>query len=301
VKDIIKDSITIIENNLQNKISLDIIANQMGYSKYHYSKLFKKHTGVTVHNYITNRRMICSAKDILNGERIVNVAMNYGYDTQSGFSKAFVKKFGFPANMLHAMRFLKELFSDIGGLKMNVESLYTELRTNLQKTYNEEQLIQFDKAYLLVSDSIKERKRYSGEPYMIHQLSVAALLEKMDLPLDTIILGLLHEALSPGTTITKETLMNKFGTTVYDNIQLVEQIVITKKNITQLLIDYNSDIIMIKLADRLHNMKTLQHLSPVMWEVKAKETIQLFMPLAQAMGLEEFSMELEHLSLKYFS
>lgn len=295
----IKKSIHIIENNLHNKLNIDIISKQLGYSMYHFSKLFKKNMGITVHNYITNRRLICSAKDILKGDKIVDIAMNYGYETQSGYNKAFVKKFGFPPNMLHAMRMVRELFSEIGGLKMNYKQLYSDLRNALNKVYSEDDMIKFDLAYTLVKESLKDIKRNSGEPYIVHQLNVATILEKMDMPIDTVILGLLHESLSPNCKINTDVIKHEFGDTIYKKIQSVENLLIQEITINQLLDKYDNDIIMVKLADRLHNMKTLQYLSPTRWQEKAQETNELFLPIASALELEELKLELEHLSLEY--
>lgn len=296
---VVKESKLIIENNLHGKLSLNTIASQLGYSQFHFSKLFKKYTGLTVHQYINDRKLICASKDILKGERIINVAMNYGYETQSGFNKAFVKKFGYPPNMLYAMRLIKELFSAEGGIHMNHEQLHTNLKNELLKTYTAESLVKFDKAYTLVYESIKDKKRYSGDPYIVHQLWVATILEKMDLPLDTIILGLLHEVYSPDTSITEENIINDFGKEIHTKIIRLENMVLKENNISQLLNDYSDDIILVKLADRLHNMKTLKHLSPTRWKEKASETMKLFIPLAEAIGLESLKMELEHLSLEY--
>ncbi|MBI9012527.1 MAG: HD domain-containing protein [Clostridiales bacterium] len=295
----IKKSIIIIEDNLHNRLSIEIISEQLGYSKYHFSKLFKKNMGITVHNYVTNRRLICSAKDILKGEKIVDIAMNYGYETQSGYSKAFVKKFGFPPNMLHAMRLIKELFSEIGGRNMNYEQLYSDLRNTLNKKYSKDDIVKFDNAYKLVLESLNDKKRYSGEPYIIHPLSVAKILETMDLPIDTVILGLLHETISPDSKINKDKILNEFGENIYQKIHLINNLDFHEMNVNQIFSEYDDDIIMIKLADRLHNMKTLKHLSQTRWKEKAQETMNLFLPIASAMELEELKMELEHLSLEY--
>ena len=119
----------------------------------------------------------------------------------------------------------------------------------------------------------------------------------MDMSFNTIMLGLLHETLSLNSN--NDVIINTFGYEYYKNIQSIEKINIKKDNIQQLINELGNDIIMVKLADRLHNMKTLKHLSPTRWQEKANETMNLFVPLAEAMEIEELKMELEHLSLDY--
>jgi len=296
---LILESTKIIENNIHNKITIDFLAEQLGYSKFHFSRLFKEATGLTVHNYINNRKLICSAKDILSGKRIIDVAMNFGYDTHSGYTKAFIKKFGFPPNMLHAMRLIKELFSEIGGINMNYIELYTQLKTDLLKLYSLQELKLFEKAYAFALKAHDNQKRYSGEPYIVHPLSVAIILEKMDMPFSTIILGLLHETSSINSNLNKDDVINEFGNEYYENIQSIDKLNLKTDNINQLINELSHDIIIVKLADRLHNMKTLKHLSQTRWQEKATETMKLFLPLANAMEIEELKMELEHLSLEY--
>jgi len=284
----------IIEDNLNHKISLDDIAYELGYSKYHLLKLFKKETGLTMNQYLTNRRLISASKKILEGEKIIDVAMSFGYETQSGFNKAFSKKFGFPPNMIHAMRMIKRLFSEEGDDYLHENTLYKKLIMNMDG--NQVQTI--TTAYELVKTSLGDKKRYSGESYIVHPLHVAMILKEMDVDFDTILLGLLHESTLVDSLIEPSIIIKAFGKEILEKIQAINDLTINKHTLNTIE-NYSTDVLMVKLADRLHNMKTLQHLSPTRWEVKAKETLDLFIPLADKLELEILRLELEHLSINY--
>ncbi len=94
IVDTIQNSIDFIENNLKSDITLTELSNNAGYSKYHYSRIFKSLTGLSVIEYVNRRKLIHAAFEISNGKKVIDTALTYGFDTGAGFYKAFRKEFG---------------------------------------------------------------------------------------------------------------------------------------------------------------------------------------------------------------
>lgn len=151
--------------------------------------------------------------------------------------------------------------------------------------------------------------RQSGEPYIIHPLNVAYILAEMHADIDTICAGLLHDTLED-TNIRKEDIAHDFNQTVADLVDGVTKLskmnfsskqdqiyANTRKIITGITEDVR--IIIIKLADRLHNMRTLQFKSEFKQKENSLETMEIFVPLAYAIGAYRIKSELEDLSLQY--
>lgn len=179
----------------------------------------------------------------------------------------------------------------------------------LVESYNEDAVESVKRAYILADFLHKGQKRNSGEPYIIHPLNVAYTLAKMHADCDTICGGLLHDTLED-TDITKEQiekLFNKDVANLVDGVTKLakmnfstkeeKQSANTRKIITGIMEDVR--IIIIKLADRLHNMRTLEHKSPFKQKENATETLEIFAPLAYYIGAYRIKNELEDLSLKY--
>ncbi len=155
------------------------------------------------------------------------------------------------------------------------------------------------------------QKRASGEPYFVHPLYVAEMLADMHLDADTVIAGLLHDVLED-SGLSRETLQERFGDTVANLVDGVTKISILKvknksvqeaETIRKMLFAMAKDIrvIIIKLADKLHNMNTLQHLSPERRKAIATECLDIYAPLADRMGISWMKAELEDLALKHLN
>lgn len=108
-----KQILKYIYEHLKENISLKQISDIAGYSEFHFSRMFKKSTGSTLQAYIIKRRLIKSSEDIVNGKRIIDVALEYGWESHSGFTKSFKKEFGFSPSLL------KALIIEIDGLGGN--------------------------------------------------------------------------------------------------------------------------------------------------------------------------------------
>ena len=84
-----------IEKNIEEELTTDIIASEVGYSAYHFSRIVKDQMGMPLMEYVRERRLICASKEMFEGKKVIDVSIKYGFKTHSGFSKAFKKKFGF--------------------------------------------------------------------------------------------------------------------------------------------------------------------------------------------------------------
>jgi len=154
----------------------------------------------------------------------------------------------------------------------------------------------------------KNQKRASGEPYIIHPLAVGEILIQLKMDADTIVAGLLHDTIED-TDTTYENLAELFGQSVADmvesetkisNLKALSRSAQEAETIRKMFFAMSKDIrvIIIKLADKLHNMRTLQHLKPERAKEIAGETLDIFAPLADRLGISWLKDELEDLSLK---
>ncbi len=190
------------------------------------------------------------------------------------------------------------------------EKLYDELIKTIRKYHPSDDISMIEKAYKLSCDAHKNQKRKSGEPYIIHPICVAIILANLELDKETIVAGLLHDVIED-TIYTYEEIQEIFGTDVADlvnGVTKLTQISLTKdrvemqaENLRRMFLAMAKDIrvILIKLADRLHNMRTLQYMKPEKQKEKAKETMEIYAPIAQRLGISKVKVELDDLSLKY--
>jgi GTP diphosphokinase / guanosine-3',5'-bis(diphosphate) 3'-diphosphatase len=151
--------------------------------------------------------------------------------------------------------------------------------------------------------------RASGEPYVLHPLEVAQVLAEMKLDSTAIAAGLLHDAVED-TPVTTEDITEEFGeqvahivegVTKIDKIQFANREDRQAENVRKMLLAMVSDVrvVLIKMADRLHNMRTLQHLPPERQESIARETLDIYAPLAHRLGMGKVRGELEDLAFRY--
>jgi guanosine-3',5'-bis(diphosphate) 3'-pyrophosphohydrolase len=183
--------------------------------------------------------------------------------------------------------------------------LFKKLRKKLD--YLEaSQIDQIHEAYQTALVSHQHQKRYTGEPYITHPIAVACILADMKLDYHTIMAALLHDVIED-TLVTKAELADKFGDTVaelVDGVSKLTQIEFFSRaeaqaeNFRKMVLAMARDIrvIIIKLTDRLHNMRTLGALPPEKRRRIAKETLEIFAPIAKRLGMHDMSVELEELS-----
>ena len=191
---------------------------------------------------------------------------------------------------------------------METEELKKKLFNNL-KNYTQEEVNEIEKAYYLAKDLHSTQYRQSGEPYINHPIEVAIILSEMKADKDTICAGLLHDTIED-TPITKEEIAREFNIDIanlVDGVTKISKLNFSSKqdrslaNTRKIIAGLTEDvrIIIVKLADRLHNMRTLQYKTEFKQKENALETMEIFVPLAYYIGAYRIKSELEDLSLKY--
>ena len=190
------------------------------------------------------------------------------------------------------------------------ESLYQELIASVKKYHPSTDISLIEKAYKTADTAHKGQVRKSGEAYIIHPLCVAIILAELELDKETIVAGLLHDVVED-TVMTVEEIASEFSEEIallVDGVTKLGQLSydadkaeVKEENLRKMFLAMAKDIrvILIKLADRLHNMRTLKYMTPEKQKEKARETMDIYAPIAQRLGISKIKIELDDLSLKY--
>ena len=190
------------------------------------------------------------------------------------------------------------------------EVLYQQLLDKVKGYHPSADLSMIKKAYQIASEAHKDQCRKSGEPYIIHPICVGIILAELELDKETIAAGLLHDVVED-TVLTTEQIKEEFGEEIallVDGVTKLTQlsysadkIELQAENLRKMFLAMAKDIrvILIKLADRLHNMRTMQYQTPVKQIEKSRETMDIYAPIAQRLGISRIKIELDDLSLKY--
>ena len=202
---------------------------------------------------------------------------------------------------------------------LSPDELYADLINRVRKYHPSDDISIIERAYKTADQAHEGQVRKSGEPYIIHPLYVAIILADLELDKETIVAGLLHDVVED-TIFTKEEIVELFGEDVGHLVDGVtklqhfaideshmsdnadkEKVEIQAENLRKMFLAMAKDIrvIMIKLADRLHNMRTLSHMPPEKQQRIARETLDIYSPIADRLGISKIKVELDDLSLKY--
>lgn len=218
----------------------------------------------------------------------------------------------------------RELVIDDGRIEatqehLSPEQLYRDLISRVQKYHPSDDISLIEKAFRLADEAHKTQVRKSGEPYIIHPLCVAIILADLEMDKETIAAGLLHDVVED-TIYTSDEIKEQFGEDVAllvdgvtklqslqlgDNVGTMdkdkEKLEMQAENLRKMFLAMAKDIrvIIIKLADRLHNMRTLKYMTPEKQQRIARETLDIYAPIAQRLGISKIKVELDDLSLKY--
>ena len=190
------------------------------------------------------------------------------------------------------------------------EELYEKLISTVRNYHPSSDISMIEKAYKIAYEAHKDQKRKSGEPYIIHPLCVALILAELELDKETIVGGILHDVVED-TVMTIDEIAREFsdevallvdGVTKLTQLDLSQdKIEIQAENLRKMFLAMAKDIrvILIKLADRLHNLRTLQYQSPAKQIEKARETMDIYAPIAHRLGISKIKVELDDLSMSY--
>jgi len=190
------------------------------------------------------------------------------------------------------------------------QQMYLELVEMMKKYHPSDDFTLVEKAYKMAHEAHIDQLRKSGEPYIIHPLSVAKILAELELDKESIIAGILHDVVED-TTYTHEDIVREFNEEIallVDGVTKLTAISYTTdkeevqaENYRKMFLAMAKDIrvVLIKLADRLHNMRTLKYMPPHKQKEKARETLDIYAPLANRLGISKIRVELEDLSLRY--
>ena len=189
------------------------------------------------------------------------------------------------------------------------EQLYLELIEKIKTYHPSSDFSMVEKAYQLANNAHKDQKRKSGEPYIIHPLKVAYILAELELDMESIVAGILHDIIED-TEYSYEDISNMFseeiaalvdGVTKLGKLSYTTKEEVQAENYRKMFLAMAKDIrvILIKLADRLHNMRTLNYMKPEKQKEKAQETLDIYAPLAHRLGISKIRSEMEDLCFKY--
>ncbi|MDY4821348.1 MAG: bifunctional (p)ppGpp synthetase/guanosine-3',5'-bis(diphosphate) 3'-pyrophosphohydrolase, partial [Lachnospiraceae bacterium] len=200
---------------------------------------------------------------------------------------------------------------------MTPDELYQMLIARVKKYHPSDDISMIEKAYKVASKAHEGQFRKSGEPYIIHPLYVAIILADLEMDKETIVAGILHDVVED-TIMTEEQITEEFGAEVaqlVDGVTKLANIPLSSgtgsesdarlemqaENLRKMFLAMAKDIrvIIIKLADRLHNMRTLKYQKPESQQRIAKETLEVYSPIAQRLGISKIKVELDDLALKY--
>lgn len=289
-----------IDEHICETITLSELAKIAGYSEYYFSGLFKSNMNVSVMEYVCRRKLIKASEDILAGEKIISTAMKYGWQSHSGFTKAYNREFGFSPSLLRVMKIELE---NLGGNAMNYvvlespkvgttkEALFKLLQKRVRTNgidIEDDLLLHI---YRNACDAYAGVKRYSGEEYVTHLLNVSLILAELGAERNVVLAGMFCDVFQKGK-VTLESLSKSLPKEVYDLITKVQ------KADTDFAIA-DDEVVLIKLAERLHNMRTIEYIDGGKKKEKAKETVEWFIPLARRLENKKLMDELNELSARY--
>ena len=189
-------------------------------------------------------------------------------------------------------------------------ALYAQLVETIRKYRPATDLSAIEKAYKVADEAHRGQLRKSGEPYIIHPLCVAIILGELELDKETIVAGILHDVIED-TAMTAEEMTEEFGeevTLLVDGVTKLTQlnystdkIEIQAENLRKMFLAMAKDIrvILIKLADRLHNMRTMEYQTPAKQISKSRETLEIYAPIAQRLGISKIKVEMDDLAMRY--
>lgn len=196
-------------------------------------------------------------------------------------------------------------------IETDVNKLYSDLREKIETVYSKDELAVIDKAFRTAEAFHNGQLRRSGEPYIIHPIAVANILADLGMDYQSLVAALLHDVVED-TDCTIEQLTREFGgevATLVDGVTKLGKVNFSREskeeqqaeNVRKMLLAMSKDIrvIIVKLADRLHNMRTLEFVDPQKQRDKALETLEIFAPISHRLGIRSVKEELEDRAIRF--
>ncbi len=291
-----------MEHHIHEVVSINKMAGAFGYSPFHFSRMFKKQMKMTVTEFVTRCKLEAAFDEILDGKNILDAALEYGWQSHSGFSKAFKKEYGVSPSFLKAVKLvmndleedsMRDMYAKTVKGNETKEELVFLFKTLFLKEYAgmEDQLLY---AIDCAENTYAGMMRYSGDEYITHTIHVALILLEMEADAETILAGLFCDAGKKSESFCVEDLTRLPVKTK----EVVREL--SNSNLSELEL-LSESALLVKIAERLHNMRTIEHLKKETWRVKAQETIQYFMPAVRRIGNRGLMEELNALSMRYLS
>ncbi len=198
------------------------------------------------------------------------------------------------------------------NVNVDVQELYSNLRSRIMTIHSEEEVKVVDKAFKIADQYHGDQKRRSGEPYIIHPIAVCDILVDLGMDWQSLVAAILHDTVED-TPYTIEQLTEDFGEEVavlVDGVTKLGRVQLNSsdnkeeqqaENIRKMLLAMSKDIrvIIVKLADRVHNMRTLQFMTPQKQRDKSLETLEIFAPISHRLGIRSLKEELEDRAIRF--
>jgi GTP pyrophosphokinase len=298
-KKIITESLVYIENNITNKLNIEEIADYVGYSKFHFARKFKDEMKISVMEYVKERKIIHASESMLQGNKILDVAIQYGWESHSGFIKAFKSYYGFSPSLLYAMNL--EIIH-LGGSTMNNNAFYEKTDEHATKETllelleakmleNKMDMAELEIVYKFCQKLYGNKQRYSGDEYITHLLHVSLLLVQMGAEFKVALAGMFCDTFRKTDATTEDIRMN-LPEDVAQIVLRLKDYDIEKQGLE------DEECAIIKIAERLHNMRTVEYMDEREKSRRAQETISIFMPVARKLNSDKIVSELSNLSVK---
>nr|WP_288826817.1 HD domain-containing protein [uncultured Clostridium sp.] len=288
-----------IDEHIKEELTILQLSAWAGYSAGYFTRCFKRKFGISPMEYVKQRKLLTAAKEIAKGRRILDAALDYGWETHSGFTKSFTSVFGYSPVLLRAFyvrdasvkgdRQLMEAYIKTTKRYLKPEELWQILRLTLKENKTEYDNVRLRRIYELAEVLHEGEKRKSGEEYITHPLNVAIILADMGTDENTVCAGLLHDVWQGEY---KEKIAEDAG-------PVICEILLSYEEFERTHVSLDDRGALVALSDRLHNMRTIEFVDPATWKRRAEDTLRLFSPIASKCADFRLRSELDELSIKF--
>ncbi|MDW2799950.1 HD domain-containing protein [Clostridium boliviensis] len=288
-----------IDEHIKEELTVLQLSARVGYSPGYFTRCFKRKFGISPMEYVKQRKLLAAAKEIAKGKRILDAAVDYGWETHSGFTKSFTSVFGYSPVLLRAIyvrdasvkgeKQQMEAYIKTAQVYKKPEELWQILCLTLKENKTEYNNKKLKEIYKLAKALHEGEKRKTGEDYITHPLNVAIILADMGSDENTVCAGLLHDVWLEKH---KERISLEAGS-------VISGILLSYEKFKQTHESSDDRGVLVALSDRLHNMRTIEFVDPATWKRRAEETMRIFSPIASKCSDFRLRCELDERSVKF--